>query len=398
MQILTVQQLTGHIKAVLENDRQLVDLWVKGEISNYKKATSGHIYFTLKDNYSSIRVVMFRSRARLMRCSPGNGLAVRVRGYVTVYERDGQYQLYAEQVEPDGTGALFAALEKLKQQLADEGLFEQKRKKTLPRYPQYIGIVTSPTGAAVRDMVHILRRRWPRVNIILAPVAVQGEAAPREIARALERLNRLHELDLIIVGRGGGSIEELWAFNTEQVVRSIAASAIPIISAVGHETDFTLADLVADLRAPTPSAAAELAVPDRDELLKTVAVQKTRLAHCMGQQVRGYRQRVDYCARSRALAKPVDRLVEQRRQTVDTLARQLAGATVTINTACSNRLALLAGQLNALSPLATLARGYSYAMTPDGQVLLDAQQVRAGERVQLRLHRGELKCMVEEIN
>jgi len=398
MQIFTVQQLTGHIKEILENDRWLTNIWIKGEISNYKKATSGHIYFTLKDNHSCIRVVMFRSRARHLQCSPGNGLAVRVRGYVTVYERDGQYQLYAEQVEPDGTGALFAALEKLKQQLAAEGLFEQSKKIALPRFPRYIGIVTSPTGAAVRDMVHILRRRWPQINIILAPVAVQGEAAPREVARALDRLNRLNNVDLIIVGRGGGSLEELWAFNNEMVVRSIAASHIPVISAVGHETDFTLADLAADLRAPTPSAAAELAVPDRDELKRLVAMQKARLTRCLGQQIHSYQQRLNYCAKSRVLARPVDRLVEQRRQIVDTLERQLSGGTRTITNSLNNRLALLAGRLDALSPLATLARGYSYALDPAGKVLRDARQVQVGDPVKVHLHLGAIKCMVKEVD
>lgn len=397
MQIFTVQQLTGHIKGLLENDRQLTNLWVKGEVSNYKKATSGHIYFTLKDNYSCIRVVMFRSRARNLKCSPGNGMAVRVRGYVTVYDRDGQYQLYAEQLEPDGTGALFAALEKLKQQLAAEGLFENSRKKTLPRFPRCVGIVTSRTGAAVRDILQILRRRWPQVKIILAPVAVQGEAAPQEVSRALEQLNRLNSVDLIIVGRGGGSLEELWAFNTEQVVRSIAASRIPVISAVGHETDFTLSDMAADLRAPTPSAAAELAVPDRLEMKRLVDMQAARLTRSLDQQILGYRQRLSHCARSRVLARPLDILVEQRRQTVDMLEKQLAGLTRTGVNGLASRLALLAGRLDALSPLATLARGYSYALCPDGAVLRDSRQVQAGDPVQVHLHRGMIKCLVKEI-
>ncbi|AGL02013.1 exodeoxyribonuclease VII large subunit [Desulfoscipio gibsoniae] len=397
MQILTVRQLTGHIKDLLENDHRLADLWVKGEISNYKKAASGHIYFTLKDNYSCVRVVMFRSRARYLQCRLQNGMAVRVRGYVTVYDRDGQYQLYAEQVEPDGTGALFAALEKLKQQLAAEGLFDNSRKKALPRFPRYIGIVTSPTGAAVRDMLHILRRRWPQINIILAPVAVQGDAAPGEVARAMDRLNRLDDVDLIIVGRGGGSLEELWAFNTELVVRSIAASRIPVISAVGHETDFTLADLAADLRAPTPSAAAELAVPDRLEMKRLVDMHRARMTRCLSQQISSYRQRLRHCAGSRAMARPVDMLVEQRRQTLDMLERQLAGGTRAITNSLNNRLALLAGCLDALSPLATLARGYSYVLDPHGAVLRDARRVQVGDPVQVHLHRGAIKCMVKEI-
>jgi len=397
MRIYTVQQLTGHIKAILESDLLLTDLWVKGEISNYKKAASGHIYFTLKDSCSSIRVVMFRSRARLLQCNPGNGLAVRVRGYVTVYDRDGQYQLYAEQLEPEGTGALFAALEQLKQQFSAEGLFEQNRKKTLPRYPRCIGLVTSPTGAAVQAMLHILRRRWPQIKIILAPVAVQGEAAPREIARALERLNQLDNVDLIIVGRGGGSLEELWAFNTEPVVRSIAASHIPVVSAVGHETDFTLADLVADLRAPTPSAAAELTVPDRAELKRLLAMQKVRLTRCLGVQIRGLQQRLNYCVRSRVMAKPVDRLIEQRRQDVDSLARELAGGARMSTKSLNNRLSLLAGRLDALSPLATLARGYSYTLDPAGRVLLNAGQVQVGDMVKVHLSQGAIRCKVNQI-
>lgn len=397
MQIFTVRQLTGHIKGLLENDNRLVDLWVKGEISNFKKAVSGHIYFTLKDNYSCIRVVMFRSRARYMQCSPGNGMAVRVRGYVTVFDRDGQYQLYAEQVEPDGTGALFAALEKLKKQLADEGLFDDSRKKTLPRFPRTIAVVTSPTGAAVRDMLHILQRRWPQVNIILAPVAVQGDAAPGEISKALTRLNRLNSVELIIVGRGGGSLEELWAFNTEPVVRSIAASQIPVISAVGHETDFTLADLAADLRAPTPSAAAELAVPDRLEMKRLVDMHRARLNSGLGRQIHAYRQRLNHCSRSRVLARPVDMLVEQRRQAVDTLERRLAGNIRSVTNSLDNRLALLAGRLDALSPLATLARGYSYVLAPDGSMLRDRRQVQTGDPVRVYLHRGKIKCVVKEI-
>ncbi|SFR02619.1 exodeoxyribonuclease VII large subunit [Desulfoscipio geothermicus] len=397
MKTITVQELTRYVKNILENDHLLTNLWVKGEISNFKKASSGHIYFTLKDSYSCVRVVMFRSRARFLKCNLDNGVAVRVRGYVTVYERDGQYQLYAEEVEPDGTGALFVALEKLKQKLAAEGLFDSANKKKLPAFPRCVGIVTSPTGAAVRDMLNILKRRWPLIKIILAPVAVQGESAPGEVARAVSKFNELNNVDVIIVGRGGGSLEELWAFNTEIVARTIAGSAIPVISAVGHETDFSIADLVADLRAPTPSAAAEMVVPDCREIKRMIDTHRVRLTRCVRQQISGYRQRLQRCAESRVLARPVACICDQRRQTVDLLEKQLYQGARSLANNQGHRLALLAGRLDALSPLSTLSRGYSYTTGPGGAVLRDAGQVSAGDPISVHLYRGLLKCSVREV-
>lgn len=397
MHVYTVRQLTGRIKELLESDLQFVNLLVKGEISNLKQAASGHVYFTLKDNYSCIRVVMFRSGVKRLKFVPENGMAVRVRGYVTVYERGGQYQLYAEEVEPDGTGALFAALEKLKQQLAAEGLFDPSYKKQLPRFPQCVGIVTSPTGAVVRDMINILRRRWPLVKILLSPVSVQGETAAEEVAQALMQLNKLNYVDLIIVGRGGGSLEELWAFNTEVVARSIAASNIPVISAVGHETDFTIADLVADLRAPTPSAAAELAVPDRLEIKRVIDIDRVRLTRSMKQQLNGYRQRLEHCVQSGVMVKPVASLCDQRRQTVDLLEKQLLrGARGKVSN-INGQLSLLAGRLNALSPLSTLARGYSFTTSADGVLLREADKVNVGDPITVHLYQGKLKCTVRDI-
>jgi len=397
MRTITVQELTKYVKNILDNDHLLTNLWVKGEISNFKKASSGHIYFTLKDSYSCVRVVMFRSRARFLKCNLDHGMAVRVSGYVTVYERDGQYQLYAEEVEPDGTGALFVALEKLKQKLAGEGLFDPAKKKKLPAYPRCVGIVTSPTGAAVRDMLNILKRRWPPVKIILAPVAVQGESAPGEVAGAVDKFNEFKNVDVIIVGRGGGSLEELWAFNTEIVARSIARSTIPVISAVGHETDFSIADLAADLRAPTPSAAAEMVVPDCREIKRLINMHLARLARCMRQQISGYRQRLERCAGSRVLTRPVTCICDQRRQTVDLLEKQLCQGARNLANNQGNRLALLAGRLDALSPLSTLARGYSYTTGPGGAVLRDAGRVSAGDPVSVHLYRGLLKCSVQEV-
>jgi len=395
MSVFSVSDLTGYIKGLLEGDSKLANLWVKGEISNYKQAVSGHVYFTLKDSNSSIRTVMFRSRARLLRFSPENGMAVRVRGYVTVFERDGQYQLYAEEIEPDGAGALYAAFENLKQKLAGEGLFDPERKQKLPRFPGTIGIITSPTGAAVRDILNILRRRWPMARIILAPVAVQGDSAPAEVARAIALFNRTENIDLLIVGRGGGSLEELWAFNTELVARSIAASRLPVISAVGHETDFTIADMVADLRAPTPSAAAEIAVPDRAEIKRNIMMLRVRLNRSIKHKTGLFRQRLDHCIASRAMASPVAAICDRRRQVLDWHDKQIRRYAGERLRAEQSRLALLAGRLNALSPLSTLSRGYSYTTGPDGKVLHNADRVKPGQMVEVHLHRGMLECRVE---
>ncbi len=397
MSVFSVSDLTGYIKGLLEGDSKLANLWVKGEISNCKQAVSGHVYFTLKDSNSSIRTVMFRSRARLLRFSPENGMAVRVRGYVTVFERDGQYQLYAEEIEPEGAGALYAAFEKLKQKLAGEGLFNPERKQKLPRFPGTIGIVTSPTGAAVRDILNILRRRWPMARIILAPVAVQGDSAPAEVARAIALFNRAGNVDLLIVGRGGGSLEELWAFNTELVARSIAVSRLPVISAVGHETDFTIADMVADLRAPTPSAAAEIAVPDRGEIKRNIMMLRVRLTRSIKHKTGLFRQRLDRCITSRAIANPVVVICDRRRQVLDWHEKQIRRTAGERLRAEQSRLALLAGRLNALSPLATLSRGYSYTTDPDGKVLHNAALVKPGQMVAVHLHRGMLECRVENI-
>lgn len=398
MKEFTVLELTRYLKNKIESDHLLANLWVKGEISNFKRAASGHVYLTLKDASSCIRVVMFRSRARGLAFVPEDGMSVRVRGYVTIFERDGQYQLYAEEMEPDGSGALFAALERLKKKLAAEGLFDQARKRKPPRFPACVGIVTSPTGAAVRDMLNILRRRWPALRIMLAPVKVQGENASSEISAAINMLNRMPGIDVIIVGRGGGSIEELWAFNSETVARSIAASRIPVISAVGHETDFTIADLAADMRSPTPSAAAEMAVPDRREIAGLLNLYRRRMARSVQQQVVMYRRRVDVCARSRVLARPVAHLCDQRRQLVDTLEKQLQRSTAENVRGKGHQLSLLVGRLNALSPLSTLARGYSYTTGPDGTVLREAERVSPGDGVKVHLHRGSLSCTVQKVD
>lgn len=397
MRVLTVSELTRHIKELIDKDYLLANVWVKGEISNFKAASSGHFYFTLKDDRSCLKVVMFRSKSRQVPFRPENGMAVTVRGYVSVFERDGVYQLYAAEIEPEGTGALFLAFEQLKEKLKKEGLFDQKYKKALPLLPRRIGIVTSPTGAAVRDMIEIIKRRWPGREIILVPVLVQGEGAPSAVARGIQLLNRLEDVDLIIVGRGGGSLEELWAFNTEIVARSIFDSKIPVISAVGHETDFTISDFVADARAATPSAAAEMAVPDRKEMFRYVQALKDRLFHSLIKKVEEGKQRLSSCLACRVFERPVDFICGERQQSLDMLNRLLAQG---INSAIErekNRLAVLAGRLQALSPLSTLARGYSICTTADGgRVVSDAESVELGEKLNVRLYKGMLQCIIED--
>lgn len=397
MRVLSVQELTRHIKTIFENDYLLANICVKGEISNFKPASSGHYYFTLKDESSCLKVVMFRSRSRTVPFHPENGMSVLVRGYISVYERDGVYQLYADEMEPDGAGALYLAFEQLKERLHREGLFDQKQKKYLPLLPRRIGIVTSLTGAAVRDMVEIIRRRWPGLEVILVPVLVQGEGAPPAVARGIQLLNKLDGVELIIVGRGGGSIEDLWAFNTEIVARSIFLSGIPVISAVGHETDFTISDFVADARAATPSAAAEMAVPDKREMERYVQTVVDRLKRTAEQRVNEGRRRLDYCLAGRTLARPVETFCGARQQSVDFLTHRLTQSINNVIGTEGEHLAALAARLNTLSPLATLARGYSICTTPDGErVISDISEVNTGDKLVVRLQKGSLQCAVED--
>ncbi|MHB8157929.1 MAG: exodeoxyribonuclease VII large subunit, partial [Desulfocucumaceae bacterium] len=391
MRVITVGELTSYIKGVFERDNLLINLWVKGEVSNLKRAGSGHIYFTLKDSESCIRAVMFRSRAFKLRFVPEDGMAVRVRGYVSVYDRDGSYQLYAEELEPVGIGALYVAFEQLKEKLQKEGLFNPARKKKIPLLPSCIGVVTSPTGAAVRDIIEIISRRWPGSRIILAPVTVQGASAPAEVSRGIEMLNELGGVDVIIVGRGGGSLEELWAFNTEVVARSIYRSGIPVISAVGHETDYTIADLVADLRAATPSAAAELVVPVKSDLTYSINILKARLHRAARDQVAYSGKRLENLLNSRVFRRPVDEICGTRAMQSDLLLKGLNKSIHSAINADKNSFSSLAGRLNTLSPLATLSRGYSVCLSATtGQIIRGAEETRAGDIVNIELHRGSL--------
>ncbi|MFZ5647805.1 MAG: exodeoxyribonuclease VII large subunit [Bacillota bacterium] len=398
MKTLTVLELTRRIKYLLENDHLLANLWVKGEISNCRPAVSGHIYFTLKDSVSCIRTVMFRSRAARLKFVPENGMAVSIRGYVTVYDRDGTYQLYAEEMEPDGVGALYVAFEQMKEKLRREGLFDTSRKRRIPVLPGCIGIVTSPTGAVIRDMTEIIGRRWPGARIVLAPVTVQGETAPGEVSRGIRMLNALGGVDVIIVGRGGGSLEELWAFNTEEVARSIYSSAIPVISAVGHETDYTIADMVADLRAPTPSAAAELVVPVKSEVSHTIEILRLRMNRALGNRLGDARRRLDNCLQSPVFRRPVDSICSPRSMLLDMMARGLHGSMQKIVAGQRGNFSTLAGRLNALSPLSTLSRGYSVCIhEKTGKILRDALDVDPCDMLSVQLHRGSILCEAKEI-
>lgn len=392
--IFSVRALTLYIKEQLENDPLLADLWVRGEISNWKRHTSGHCYFTLKDEAAQVRCVMFRSQAMRLKFEPEHGMRVLVRGRIGVYERDGAYQLYAQEMEPEGLGALHLAFEQLKARLEAEGLFAPERKRPLPRLPRTVGLVTSPTGAALRDLITVARRRYPNINLLLAPALVQGEDAPRSLIQALERLSRVPGVDVIIIGRGGGSLEELWAFNDEALARAIAACPVPVVSAVGHETDFTIADFVADLRAPTPSAAAELVVPAKSELRGQVRSAGERLAAAMRLQLKRQRSRLEAWASRPALRRPLDRLF-QHRQRLDELTRRLGTAAGSRVQRQRARLADLAGRLDALSPLGVLARGYAIVQDESGRVVRAAGEVAVGDLVRVRLYQGRLTARVQ---
>ena len=394
--IWTVSELVNQIGHVLRDRVDLHNCWISGELSNFKNhRASGHWYFTLKDQSSSLKGVMFKSRSVRVRFVPTDGLKVLVRGNVRMYEREGSIQFYAEEMEPSGLGQLYLAFEQLKKKLAAEGLFDPAAKKEIPRFPRRIGIVTSPTGAAICDIINIMGRRHPGMSWILAPSAVQGETAPQELAQAIARLNHYGAVDVIIVGRGGGSLEELWAFNTEIVARAIAASEIPIISAVGHETDVTIADYAADLRAPTPSAAAELAVPILQDWQLYVAQLSVRLQSSMGMIIERKRQLLEKIAAKGPLQDPFWR-IDQNRQAIDTLQMRLQENMTGFLANKNGILNLLAAKLDLLSPLAVLGRGYSLTYDERGKLLRSASQVELQEQVRIRLGEGALRCQVLE--
>ena len=393
--LLTPSQVSGYIKSWMDRDRLLSGLLVRGEISNYKMYPSGHHYFSLKDSEGTLRCVMFRGDASKLRFRPQNGMQVIAAGRVTVFPRDGQYQMYCVSLTPEGAGDLHLAFEQLKEKLLREGLFAQEHKKPLPQFPQRIALVTSPAGAAVRDMLRILGARYPVAEVKILPVRVQGEGAAEEIAAAISWANRWQVADLIVTGRGGGSMEDLWAFNEEIVARAIYHSQIPVISAVGHEPDVTIADFVADLRAATPSNGAELAVPDQNELLAWLAGADVRMKQGLKRNLAVRRRDLDRLSRRGVLSQP-ERYFKERRHLLDYQSQRMAHALHQSLAREKQRTARLAAALDALSPLKVLGRGYSIAMDEQGQVITSAQQVSCGQVVDLRLEQGGLKCRVEE--
>lgn len=391
---LSVTELNSYIKFLLDDDPVLGNVSVQGELSNYKIYPSGHHYFTLKDAESSLRCVMFKGAASKLRFRPESGMRVTVRGRVTVYPRDGAYQLYCSELIPEGVGDLQIAFEQLKAKLAAEGLFDPAHKKPLPRFPGRIAVITSSAGAAVHDIIRVLRKRWPMAQVSLLPVRVQGVEAPPEIVGALRYANKYKVADLIITGRGGGSMEDLWAFNDERVARAIYESELPVISAVGHEPDVTIADYVADLRAATPSNAAELAVPDQEELRETLMGLDIRAGQAIRKKIAERRAALEDLSFRRVMKSPTG-FIDQRRVELDALRAQLTSAGESGLMRKKQGFVALASKMDALSPLKVLGRGYSIAVTDAGETLRDASQVNAGDRFRLRLAKGAIHCLVE---
>ena len=392
----TVTELNAHIKQLLDADALLGNVCVTGELSNYKVYPSGHHYFTLKDAESSLRCVMFRSSAQSLRFRPASGMSVAAIGRIAVYPRDGAYQLYCTRLIPGGVGDLYAAYEQLKEQLQKEGLFDRAHKKPLPLFPQRIAVITSAAGAAVRDIIRVLGKRWPASEVVLLPVRVQGTEAPAEIAGAIRYANRYRVGDLIITGRGGGSIEDLWAFNDERVARAIYDSDIPVISAVGHEPDVTIADYVADLRAATPSNAAELAVPDRQELQKKLQMMQASMQQSVQKSVKLGRQRLSALAEKRVLQSPLNYL-EDRRVLLDFLSTRLQAAEQKTLHESKQRFVRLTAALDAMSPLKVLSRGYSMVTNEAGAVISRVADVREDETIRVSFSSGSLTARVEQI-
>ncbi|HIQ60722.1 MAG TPA: exodeoxyribonuclease VII large subunit [Candidatus Enterenecus faecium] len=394
MPVYSVSQVNGYLKELVDGDPLLRGLLVRGEVSNYKCYPSGHHYFSLKDEQGSIRCVMFRGDAARLRFKPVNGLSVIAYGRVSVYPRDGQYQLYCTQLMEDGRGALDRAFEELKRKLEAQGLFDPARKQPLPAYPGRIALVTSPAGAAVRDMIRILRQRWPLTEVLVVPVRVQGEGAAEEIAAAIHQVNNRDDIDLIITGRGGGSREDLWAFNEEPVAWAIALSNIPVISAVGHEPDVTISDYVADLRASTPSNAAELAVPDQQQERQRLEGLTLRLRQAMEVQLDRDRKELRRLEQSRVLRNPVA-VVDDQRMRLDSAQRRLAMALERTLRRGRVELAGLAGRVDAMSPLKVLSRGYAIAKA-EGRAVTTVEQVQPGQAMDVLVADGVYHCRVEE--
>lgn len=395
-QVFTVTALNEYIKMKLETDEALMRVFIRGEISNFTNHKSGHFYFTVKDETSRIAAVMFRSSASKLAFIPENGMKVIVGGRVSAYVRDGQYQIYVDTLEPDGVGALYIAYEQLKAKLGAEGLFDEAKKKPLPRYPMRIGVITSPTGAAIRDIINILGRRFPIAEVVLYPSLVQGESAAPQLIEGLRYFNEKKNVNVIIIGRGGGSLEDLWAFNSEALVREVAASELPVISAVGHEIDFTLCDFAADRRAPTPSAAAELAVPERYELKRKLGNVTARLELLEGKMLELLRSTLERMKKSRALTDPRN-FIDDKRMALGIAEDKLYNRITFLLERKKSALAGKTAKLDAMNPLSVLSRGYGAAFASDGTVIRSAAQVEKGSDISLMLSDGTVRATVCDI-
>lgn len=394
--ILTVTQLNEYIKGKIDADKFLSSVWLKGEISNFVHHKTGHFYFTLKDEGSLVRALMFHSSASKLMFCPENGMKVIVHGRVASYIRDGIYNFYADSMEPDGVGALYVAYEQLKKKLEAEGLFRQERKKALPKIPTRIGVITSPTGAAIRDIINVISRRFSYAKIILYPSLVQGDGAAPQLIRGLQYFNDTASADVIILGRGGGSIEDLWAFNDEQLARAVVASRIPVISAVGHETDFTICDFVADRRAPTPSAAAELAVPETEELKRKIGNITGRMATLLETSVQVKRKSLESFATSKVMRNPIYMLDEKKTRLLMETTK-LENATKLLLSDKRTIYEKTASKLEALNPLSILLRGYSAVFQKDGMLVKSTRDVSVGDAVMMRTSDGTISATVTEI-
>ena len=395
-QVFSVTQINEYIRSRMDADPMLTQVAVRGEISNYKLYPSGHHYFTIKDEGGALKCVMFKGNALRLRFRPENGMKIIAMGKISVFPRDGAYQLYCSAMVLDGVGDLHAAFEQLKAKLAAQGLFDPAHKKPIPKYPKVIGIVTSSAGAAVHDMLRIIRKRYPLTEVRLFPVRVQGVEAPPEIVGAIRYANRYKMADVLIVGRGGGSIEDLWAFNDERVAYAIYESEIPVISAVGHEPDVTISDFVADLRAATPSNAAELAVPDQDTLLQTLDTMSDSMTTCLSRQVKNARQHLRVLSSGAALKSPTAYL-DQKRKALELLNSRLISNQKSTLDKKKQRFVGLTAKLDAMSPLKVLTRGYAMASTEDGSVLRSVRQVKPGDSVNVSLGDGSLQACVTDV-
>ncbi len=393
---ITVSALTAYIKSLLETDEHLMRVYLSGEISNLTLHRSGHVYFKLKDDKAVISAVMFRSSAARLRFVPQNGTKVVVLGRISVFEPNGNYQIYIDQMQPDGIGEMYLIYEQLKNKLDKEGMFDPAHKKPIPKLPKRVGVITSPTGAAVRDIINILSRRCKLCDILLYPALVQGEGAEADLLKALDYFDTQKNVDVIIIGRGGGSLEDLWAFNSERLAYRIYNMSIPVISAVGHETDFTICDFVSDLRAPTPSAAAELATPDQNQILQSLSKADERMRASLKKQYDFLKDRYLRLASSRALT-DADAITETRQMIVDNLIERLCKNTSLKISRAENTFASAAAKLDALSPLKVLGRGYIVAQNQNAKIIKSALELDIGQSITLTLKDGRADCNVAKI-